>query len=393
MIVGAGTFGASLAWWLAGRGDEVVLVDQFEPGRPAGDLRWRDAADPLRARGGRRLHGDGAARADAVARARGGVRRRAADRDRRVLVRARRERVGGRVRADAQEARHPDRALVGRARRPSASRASTATTSRGCCTSPRRACCAPRRRSRRSSQQAQARGATLVQGKRDPRRRVRVVNGKGSRATASCGAAAAGCASSSPTSCSCGSRCRSCSSSTAGRPGATRPPGSTTTAPPTARPTSTSSASRSRGTTRARRSTPTPTSRRPPTATETARPRLRRRPLPRAGQAPLAGSTTCRYELSADSHFIAAPHPEHAVACGSSAAAPATASSTAPRWPSGSPTPGTAATPLPRPLRARRARQGHLVQERGLELLTATNHGPVVQRPRRRRSPRRARSR
>jgi glycine/D-amino acid oxidase-like deaminating enzyme len=32
VIVGAGTFGASLAWWLAGRGDEVALVDQFEPG-------------------------------------------------------------------------------------------------------------------------------------------------------------------------------------------------------------------------------------------------------------------------------------------------------------------------------------------------------------------------
>jgi glycine/D-amino acid oxidase-like deaminating enzyme len=32
VIVGAGTFGASLAWWLAGRGDEVVLVDQFEIG-------------------------------------------------------------------------------------------------------------------------------------------------------------------------------------------------------------------------------------------------------------------------------------------------------------------------------------------------------------------------
>ncbi len=32
MIVGAGTFGASLAWWCARRGDEVVLVDQFEPG-------------------------------------------------------------------------------------------------------------------------------------------------------------------------------------------------------------------------------------------------------------------------------------------------------------------------------------------------------------------------
>ena len=32
MIVGAGTFGASLAWWLARAGEEVALVDQFEPG-------------------------------------------------------------------------------------------------------------------------------------------------------------------------------------------------------------------------------------------------------------------------------------------------------------------------------------------------------------------------
>jgi glycine/D-amino acid oxidase-like deaminating enzyme len=32
IIVGAGVFGASLAWTLAGRGAEVVLVDQFEPG-------------------------------------------------------------------------------------------------------------------------------------------------------------------------------------------------------------------------------------------------------------------------------------------------------------------------------------------------------------------------
>jgi sarcosine oxidase len=31
-IVGAGTFGASLAWWLVRRGEDVVLVDQFEPG-------------------------------------------------------------------------------------------------------------------------------------------------------------------------------------------------------------------------------------------------------------------------------------------------------------------------------------------------------------------------
>ena len=32
VILGAGTFGASLAWWLARAGDEVTLVDQFEPG-------------------------------------------------------------------------------------------------------------------------------------------------------------------------------------------------------------------------------------------------------------------------------------------------------------------------------------------------------------------------
>jgi glycine/D-amino acid oxidase-like deaminating enzyme len=32
VVVGAGTFGASLAWWLARLGDQVTLVDQFEPG-------------------------------------------------------------------------------------------------------------------------------------------------------------------------------------------------------------------------------------------------------------------------------------------------------------------------------------------------------------------------
>jgi sarcosine oxidase len=34
VVIGAGTFGASLAWRLARRGDDVVLVDQFEPGDP-----------------------------------------------------------------------------------------------------------------------------------------------------------------------------------------------------------------------------------------------------------------------------------------------------------------------------------------------------------------------
>jgi sarcosine oxidase len=34
VIVGAGTFGASLAWWLARSGERVTIVDQFEPGDP-----------------------------------------------------------------------------------------------------------------------------------------------------------------------------------------------------------------------------------------------------------------------------------------------------------------------------------------------------------------------
>jgi glycine/D-amino acid oxidase-like deaminating enzyme len=34
VIVGAGVFGSALAWWLAREGEEVVLVDQFEPGDP-----------------------------------------------------------------------------------------------------------------------------------------------------------------------------------------------------------------------------------------------------------------------------------------------------------------------------------------------------------------------
>ena len=34
--------------------------------------------------------------------------------------------------------------------------------------------------------------------------------------------------------------------------------------------------------------------------------------FPALADAPLKSSVSCRYELSPDSHFIAAPHPEHA---------------------------------------------------------------------------------
>jgi sarcosine oxidase len=54
VIVGAGTFGASLAWTLARAGEDVVLVDQFEPGdtraTSGGEsrlIRCGHGADPL----------------------------------------------------------------------------------------------------------------------------------------------------------------------------------------------------------------------------------------------------------------------------------------------------------------------------------------------------------
>ena len=34
IVVGAGSFGASLAWTLARQGVSVTLIDQFEPGDP-----------------------------------------------------------------------------------------------------------------------------------------------------------------------------------------------------------------------------------------------------------------------------------------------------------------------------------------------------------------------
>ena len=53
VVVGAGSFGASLAWWLARAGTRVTLVDQFEPGDPratsGGETRLIRAS-----------HGDGA---------------------------------------------------------------------------------------------------------------------------------------------------------------------------------------------------------------------------------------------------------------------------------------------------------------------------------------------
>ena len=222
------------------------------------------------------------------------------------------------------------------------SRASAATTSRSCCTSPRPACCARSARCRRSRPQAVAHGATLVRGRRADgrtatrgrwttaaargrRRRVGVrrwlaglfgelVTLRGDAPGAAVLRRRAGVAA----------------------PGARG--GSTTTARCTGRATSTASGSRPRSTSRARRSTPTrplDDGRRPsrPSA-PTSRDRF-----PALAHAPLRGAHLPLRALARLALHRRAP-PRARRACGWSAAAPGTASSTARRWPSGWPRPG-----------------------------------------------------
>ena len=137
--------------------------------------------------------------------------------------------------------------------------------------------------------------------------------GARSRPTSPSGRAAPGSGRCSPRTSTSARRARSCSSSTAGPRGRRRtcPPTSTSTTRSTARATSTGSASRRRRTSTGRRSRPTPSCR-PPRRTRrrSSRAFLRER-FPALADAPLAGSKTCRYELTSDAHFVAAPLPEH----------------------------------------------------------------------------------
>ena len=128
-----------------------------------------------------------------------------------------------------------------------------------------------------------------------------------------------------------------------GGPGWRRPPGWITTAPCTGPATWTGSGSRQRSTWRARRSDPdadlpdtAATERDVRAYLATASPRSRQPPT---------GGASCRYELTADSNFIAAEHPE-APGVWLVEEARATASSTAPQWRSGWPRLSTA-DPLP----------------------------------------------
>ena len=100
VIVGAGTFGGSLAWWLAREGLQVTLVDQFEPG----DRRATSGGETRLIRCG---HGEDADYTASARRARtlwreleAESRRRPADRVRARVVRAPRGRLGGGVGGD-----------------------------------------------------------------------------------------------------------------------------------------------------------------------------------------------------------------------------------------------------------------------------------------------------
>ena len=243
MIVGAGTFGASLAWWLAGRGDDVVLVDQFEPG----DARATSGGETRLIRCSHGADADYAAMARRARtlwrRARGRVGRGPAARVRRVLVRALAT-TAGRPSPSACWASWTSRPSAGRSsRRRGASRRSRATTWRGCCTSPRPACCARSGPCRRWRARPQARGARLVRGRARPDGAAVAVGdgGAGGRPRRLELRRLAGAALPRP---------RQAAGHAPGavllrrrrRRGATRPAGSTTTARPTAPATSTRSA-------------------------------------------------------------------------------------------------------------------------------------------------------
>ena len=138
--------------------------------------------------------------------------------------------------------------------------------------------------------------------------------GAASRPTTSCGPAGRGsarCSPASPRSASSASSTRRSPAIRRGARSAASRPGSTSTPTSTACPTSTAPASRSRR--RARRAPYDPdTSERPLTAEREAAARayLAER-FPALARAPRTGGRVCQYEMTADSEFLIAPHPEH----------------------------------------------------------------------------------
>ena len=309
VVVGAGTFGASLAWWLARDGVAVTLVDQFEPGD-------RRATSGGETRLIRCSHGDDPGYTASARRARTLWRELEAETGADLLIEC--GVIWFAHREDGWEAAS-ERTLRAQGipvERLGVDEAARLFPSfRGddlvfLLHEPEAGVLRAQRAVQALAAQAQAHGARVVRGRARPTARASWSAAPASRRTPWSGRAAAGSPSSSPGLVSLPRRGRTCSSSTAASRGRARPAGSTTTLRSTAPATSTGSASRARPTSRARRWRPTPSCPRP-TPPTSAGPRLPRPPLPRARRRAAQGLATCRYELSPDSHFIAAPHPEH----------------------------------------------------------------------------------
>ena len=171
VIVGAGAFGASLAWWLARAGAEVTLVDQFEPGDP----RTTSGGESRLIRCG---HGPDVDYTASARRARTLWRELEAECGEELLVEcgltwfAHRE-DGWEAQGDRDVRSARASRASGSRRRPAraCSRATPRAASRSCCTSRRPACCARSARCGRSPARRPRTAPTVVRGRGPPGRR------------------------------------------------------------------------------------------------------------------------------------------------------------------------------------------------------------------------------
>ena len=274
VIVGAGTFGASLAWWLAREGVQVTLVDQFEPG----DRRATSGGETRLIRCG---HGADPGYTESARRARTLWRELEAESGADLLIEC--GLVWFASRADGWEAASEAtmRAQDIPVERLSLDEGARLFPSfRGddlefLLHEPEAGVLRAQRAIQTLAAQAHEHGARLVRGRATPDGDAVIVGeappagsatsprASGSRPTPSSGPAAAGCPTCSPAWPRSRRRARTSSSWTAASRGRMRPAGSSTTPRCTAPAISTTSGSRARPTSRARRSRPTTTSRRP----------------------------------------------------------------------------------------------------------------------------------
>ena len=172
MIVGAGVFGASLAWLLARDGVAVTLVDRFEPGDP----RATSGGESRLIRCGHGpdgdVHGLRAPRTGALARARGGVRRGGCMVECGLVWMAHaRGRVRGRERHDHGGAGDPLRAARARHRRATTSPSFGAGGLAFLFHEPEAGVLRAQRATQALARRAAAHGAAVVRAGGDPRRR------------------------------------------------------------------------------------------------------------------------------------------------------------------------------------------------------------------------------